>query len=359
MEGGDIMSAHISTKQLTNLTNATSGINGTYTGDYALFGGGLYNSTYYNTIDVYDKSLTKVASSIKLTAGVSDPGAAHVGNYALFVGGYTGQTGTNATSNQVNAFNKSLTKSTYTLSSKTQITQSVSVGDYALFFYSNSFANSFNTSLTRGIPTVLSYERFEAGVTNVNNVYALIFAGQTVYQRVPHYNVDTYNTSLTKNMIDLQNVIQEATDWGATRVGNHALFTTYSSSKYSNQTVSIDTSLTVNEINNALNYNVLRCKGSDINNEIGVFAGGVINGSNYPTNKCCGFDTSITRVFDVNLPCYRQRNAIAPVGNSIIFAGGMGGTSSGTNSSTNTVDSLTMVTGAVARLVSKIYVGVD
>lgn len=353
------MSMHASTKQLTNLTNATDTINGTYTGDYALFGGGSYNTTYYNKIDVYDKSLTKVASSITLTDGVSNPGAAHVGNYALFVGGYTGRPETNGTSNQVNAFNKSLTKSTSILSSKTQIMQSVSVGNYALFFYSNSFANSFNTSLTRGTPTVLSYERSGAGVTNVNNVYALIFAGQTGYQSVPHYNVDAYNTSLTKNMINLQNIIQEATGWGATRVGNYALFTTYRSAKYSNQTVSIDTSLTVNEINKALNYRVLNCKGSDINNEIGVFAGGVENESSYPTNKCCGFDTSITRVFDINLPCYRISNAIAPVGNSIIFAGGHGGTSSGMNSVINLVDSLTVVNGTVARLVSKIYVGVD
>ena len=96
----------------------------TTVGDYALFGGSLY----YRTIDAYDKSLTR--STAEWNTQRNYLSATTVGNYALFAGGYNG--GNFYTT--VDAYDTSLTRSTPTaLIRKREDLAATTIGNYALF----------------------------------------------------------------------------------------------------------------------------------------------------------------------------------------------------------------------------------
>jgi hypothetical protein len=132
-----------------------------------LFGEGV---EYYGTIT----ALSAARYAIPATT---------VGNYALFGGG---QTGTNAYSNVVDAYNQSLTRSTPTALSEAKYQHAATtVGNYALFGGGQNKAasrrkvvNAYDQSLTRSTPTALSEARNNLAATTVGN-YALFGGGQT------------------------------------------------------------------------------------------------------------------------------------------------------------------------------------
>ena len=70
---------------IATLSKVRSELAATTVGDYALFGGGV-GSTYYNTVDAYDASLTRT-SPTALSKARYELAATTVGDYALFGGG--------------------------------------------------------------------------------------------------------------------------------------------------------------------------------------------------------------------------------------------------------------------------------
>ena len=159
----------------TALSEARFGPGATTIGNYALFGGG--NSTS-STVDAYNKSLTK-STPAALSVGRGEPGATTIGNYALFGGGYDGSSYTST----IDAYNSSLTRSTpASLSKGKGSLAATTIGNYALFgggydgSSNTSTIDAYNSSLTRSTPTALSIARSGSGATTIGN-YALFGGG--------------------------------------------------------------------------------------------------------------------------------------------------------------------------------------
>ena len=108
-------------------------------GDYALFAGGQRSTypgtTYYDSIEVYDKNLTK-QTTIYLSYARSNMASISLEDYALFGGGYNSNEAmtVNRYRNEVDAYDKSLTLTIVPkLSEGKQEFAGASVGNYALF----------------------------------------------------------------------------------------------------------------------------------------------------------------------------------------------------------------------------------
>ena len=98
----------------------------TSVGNYALFGGGSSSS---NVVDAYDESLTRTIPTA-LSQGRSDLAATSVGNYALFGGG----NGSSGNSDVVDAYDESLTRTIPTALSQGRYgLKATTVSNYALF----------------------------------------------------------------------------------------------------------------------------------------------------------------------------------------------------------------------------------
>jgi len=87
----DAYNASLTKTTPSTLSKARYGLAATHVGDYALFGGGADAGAYedynmYDTVDVYDTSLTKTTPST-LSKARNNLAATHVGDYALFGGG--------------------------------------------------------------------------------------------------------------------------------------------------------------------------------------------------------------------------------------------------------------------------------
>lgn len=188
------------------LTYARVGIAATHIGDYALFGGGYNISSYFNTIDVYNKSLTKQTKT--LSRGKSSLAATHVGNYAIFAGGRYDSNGlTNC--NIVDTYNSSLVHSTQaSLSSARHNLSATHIGNYAIFaggydsFYTNA-VDVYSVSMTK-INTVqaLTYGYQNPPAASVGDSFALFHLGRQYISDVgDKYMTDVYDTSLTKTIL--------------------------------------------------------------------------------------------------------------------------------------------------------------
>lgn len=110
-------------------------------GDYALFAGGqrptFPGTAYYDSIEVYDKNLTK-QTTIYLSSARSNMASISLEDYALFGGGYSSSNINNVYTitfhDEVDAYDKSLTLTIVPkLSEGKQEFTGASVGNYALF----------------------------------------------------------------------------------------------------------------------------------------------------------------------------------------------------------------------------------
>jgi hypothetical protein len=175
----------------TALSAARYSVRATTVGDYALFAGGgvpgSLSTVYSTAVDAYNKSLTRSTPTV-LSVGRYDAEAASVGDYAIFAGGYGKNTDNKTTPlNAVDAYSKSLTRTTLTaLDQATTSMSGLTAGDYALFaggyYYpdgttTTTFTNTvyvYDKSLTRTTKT-LSAPKSVMGAA-VTGDYAL-FAG--------------------------------------------------------------------------------------------------------------------------------------------------------------------------------------
>lgn len=96
-------------------------------GNYALFAGGEWGTTYYNNVDVINTSLTH-SNGTSLSTAKYAMASAHTSNYIMFGGGYP------KTNLAIDIYDTSLTHSS-TIDTTVQYQQMIgaSVGDYILF----------------------------------------------------------------------------------------------------------------------------------------------------------------------------------------------------------------------------------
>ena len=210
------------------LSQARANLAATTVGDYALFAGGdnpaqLNNKTYYSTVDAYDKSLTR-STPTALSRARANLTATTVGDYALFGGGVD----SSSSLSPVDAYDTSLTQSTPTALSVARYNlAATTTGNYAFFaggFGSSearSTVDAYNSSLTRSTPKVLSVARYHIAATTVGD-YALFGGGYIGTAHTSYSTVDAYDTSLTASVT--YNLSQPKYYAGATTVNDRAFF---------------------------------------------------------------------------------------------------------------------------------------
>lgn len=321
----------------TPLQSRTYNLAATTVGNYALFGGGEYNSNYSRIVYAYDTSLTQSMPD-GLTANVTEQGwcnlaATTVGNYALFGSGDTNY----STKDTVVSYNFSLTRSFPTVLSqaRTQLA-ATTVDNYALFGgggYLASYLNSsnvvdaYNTSLTRTIPVELSQSRYNLAATTVGN-YALFGGGTNRNDSsslIDSDVVDVYNNSLTRSTISP--LSQRRRSMGATTIGDYALFgggSNYNTSVFYSIVDTYDNSLVKNTISPLSQARCLLAA-TTVDN-YALFGGGyntdISSGSTLNTMDV--YDVGLTRSTSTPLSYTRRSLASTTVGNYALFGGGIG-----------------------------------
>ena len=207
----------------------------THVGDYAIIAGGSTNSGYMgnaiesNIVDAYDKSLTRSTVVIGMIYGRWNAKATHVGDYAIIAGG----DGANSSGyNFVDAYDSSLTKieSLDSLSERKEKLAATYVENHALFGGGignnngsrniSDVVNGYDSSLTRSIQEPLSIARYELAATHVGD-FAL-FAGGFNASSDPTNIVDVYDSSLTRTTSSP--LLRRVSKLAATHVGDYALF---------------------------------------------------------------------------------------------------------------------------------------
>ena len=141
----------------------------------------------------YNSSLT-VGTAPELADRKVGTASATNGKYALFAGGVTYSTkGNAASSNTVDAYDTSLTRTSPTALSAAGTFYGASLGNYALFASKSNDVNVYDQSLTRTTLRKLSVERTDVASATIGN-YAL-FAGGTI-------SSDTYSNAVDVYTID-------------------------------------------------------------------------------------------------------------------------------------------------------------
>ena len=292
----------------------------TSVGNYALFGGG-YVTKSASTVSAYDAVLTKTTSA-SLSTGREDLAATSIGDYALFAGGRTIDPWNNEiTGTKVDAFNKSLTRSTPTaLVVSAEEFAAASNGSYALFgggfteYYeaegtigNTKYVSAYNASLTRTAPTSLSGYMARHAAASVG-AYVLFGGGYNDYM-TPLSVVNAYNTSLTRTTPTALSVARALL--AATSIGDYALF---GGGAGSGAVDAYNASLT-RTTPTALS--VARYSLSATN--LGVYA---LFGGGYDSKVVDIYDASLTRTAPTELSVIHNKGAAASIGNYALFGGG-------------------------------------
>ena len=309
---------------ITPLSQARQRLAATSVGNYALFGGGYGNSTYFDIVDAYNSSFTSTIAA-PLSKARDQLAATSVGNYALFGGGY----GNTSFFNIVDVYSDALTKTIATpLSQARRNLTATSVGDYALFgggYYNSSgvgqssAVDAYNNSLTKTIVSSFEYKTGYLAAATIGD-YALFGGG---YNGSSYSNVVTaYNSSLTKtNAASLSQARQRL---AATSVGNYALFGGgYGSSLYTSVVDAYNSSLT-RMTATPLSQARQNFAATSVNN-FALFGGGSSN--TYPSifNTVDSYNKNLTRTIATPLSQARTELAATSVGNYALFGGGLYG----------------------------------
>lgn len=219
----------LSRKNASDLNASASLLAATNIGSYALFAGGQNSNGWRLQITAYNSSLTKSTPNSNLSIARSRLGATSIGEYALFGGGQSNASGLAAMRTEVDAYDKSLTKTTPTALQEGRYHVAASaVGDYALFAggdksggTGSAVVDAYNKSLTRTTPATLSQGRYLLASTSVGD-YALFGGGRTGSMGSNVVSVDVYDASLTKTVYE--SLSAGRYELSATTIGNYALF---------------------------------------------------------------------------------------------------------------------------------------
>ena len=219
------------------LSQARSDLQGNSVGNYMIFAGGnnygyeryptSNDHVHYNTVDAFNENLVRSTSTLGYRK--ASFATARNENYALFAGGeYTSSTSSASgkATNNVNAFNSSLTRSTPTaLSSSVYHPAGVRVGNYAIIAGGRTDSGSVKTvdaydnSLVKTQCTALSYITGIASGASVGD-YGLIGGGYGSSN--DRKFVDAYNTSLVKT--SASDFYRAASRRATATIGNYAVF---------------------------------------------------------------------------------------------------------------------------------------
>lgn len=310
--------------QATALSSARGHLAGATTGNYMVFAGGFqYTTSTTGTVDAYNKSLTR--STPTTITSRADLAATSVGEYALFGGGDTNNS--SSMTNKMEAYNGSLTKSTpSSLTSSVEYLAATTVGNYAIFAGGSAYSgypvkkdtvDAYDSSLTK-VSSVnkLSTATYALAATTIGD-YALFGGGWSTS------SVAAYNKSLTKTVpTSLSKARAQLT---AATVGKYAIFAGgYTDDSGGSDTVDIyDDSLTLISSTTLSAYKYKHC-GVSLG-DYALFGGGIdpnTSSANGSSRIIEIFDASLTRkVIEID-SSIGEYPGVASLGNYALFAGG-------------------------------------
>lgn len=283
--------------------------------NYALFAGGFVDSKPSNTVNGYDKSLSRI-SPTALPSGMTAYGASTVGDYAVFAGG----AGNDMYSF---AFNLSLSRTDLSFPTPRWRMGSATIGNYAIFAggYNDGpkeAVTAYDTSLSLFTPTSLSQARQKLAGT-ANKKYAL-FGGGTKRYNECFDTVDAFNSSLTRSVPTPLNVARMQI--AATHVGEYALFA-------GGECIDSTASALVEAYDGSLTKIII--SSLSISNKgpaattIGNYAifGWGYNGDGY-TLDVNVYDSSLVKTVINSLSVPRSRVMATAIGDYALFGGGYG-----------------------------------
>lgn len=252
-------------------------------------------------------------------------GAVTVGNYALFVGG---STSVDNTFDTVDAYDKSLTRSTPTpLNQRRQLPATASVGDYAIVFTGahqglpKNNVDAYNSSLTRVTPTSLPFGRYAAAGTTLGNRALFGGGNSNSDQKI----VDVYDSSLT--LSSAPNFTWGRSFLAATTIGSYALFAGGRDIDDENAYTDVDvydSTLTHTKMTNGLVTKVSNLAAANTSKHA-LFAGGNnwSYGSNYGSvADVTAYDDQLTRTVPTSLSVAMTELSGTSLGGKAIFGGG-------------------------------------
>ena len=312
----------------TNLNDARNYMGSASVGYYALIAGGSTTRSMFNTVDVYDSSLTHSTASNLSVTRYSLSGT-NVGDYALFFGGSNSLTNTNSGQTVIDAYSSSLTKASVTsLAAGTgrYSGTAVSIGDHALYAGGTNgggmaYIDVYDSLLTRKNILYLSEAKYDLSSTS-NGTYAFIGGGYGTPK------VDVFDESLTKVSEPVEDLIYAHSESGdlcpAASAGDYAIFTVDHINRFA-----YDSSLT--RIAIETNSKDSRYGAGVSLGGYAIIAGGT-DASNNAYNAVQVYDDSLTCT-DFELETARAKSAGVTVGDYALIAGG-------TNSTTTFYDSV-------------------
>ena len=226
-----------------------------------------------------------------------------------------------SSSNVVDAYDTSLTRSTPTALSRSRYAlAATTIGDYALFGggSSSNVVDAYDQNLTRSTPTSLSQAReylaattiAPAGSSSPQSGYALFGGGQVSNTR--YATVDAYDASLTRTTpTELSQVM---TYLAATSVGNYALFGGGFSDGASAVVDAYDQNLT-RSTPTALS----KARRDLTATTVGDYA---LFGGGFNSNVVDAYGQNLTRSTPTELSQAREDLAATTIGNYALFGGG-------------------------------------
>ncbi len=310
----------------TALSVARERLSATTVGNYGLFAGGMNTSGYAsNVVDAYSKTLTRTTPTA-MTHTRRAPNAETIGNYALIAGGYNHpEGGYNASVlASVETYNTSLTKGTASaLGTGRENFTSATVGDYAIFAGGETGGGStyttavdaYNASLTKTSPTQLSTARQKPAGASIGG-YALIAGGRQYQSNLNA--VETYNTSLTKGTATALSVARG--DFCGATIGGYAVFAGgyVFSNTYKSTVDAYNASLT-RSTPTALSFTTADHSMTTLGKYL-IIAGG--HNSTWGINNVNVYDESLTRTIGTSLSAGRTLLDSTTVGDYALFGGG-------------------------------------
>lgn len=223
------------------LKSARTYVSATTIGDYALFCGGVSFTTYGDDEDVsssanteaYNASLTRV-NSPNLSREKHSAGAVAIGNYALIAGGNDEDSYSSSYQNTVETYDKSLTRGlAESLTGPYEyLNRCGKAGERAIFVNRNSkVVDTYDASLTKTSFTIADNEGQFGPYASVSLGECVVFYNEySIYSSKYRENntIEAYDSSCTKTV--LKKIPRKASDYdlvkspAASAVGDYALF---------------------------------------------------------------------------------------------------------------------------------------
>ena len=307
----------------TALSEARDDLTATATGGYALFAGGN-NGNYSNVVDAYNRSLTRTTPAGLEKYGVHI--ATSVGQYAIIATNDLSSTLLDSVADSYVIYNNSLTKVSNNIGTtvKARTGKGVAnVGNYALFAGGRlipkfgtgepvNTINAINSSLTLSSIALSKAKRAVCG-GKVGN-YAL-FAGGVgggVFNPSFYADVDAYNTSLTRISVTEIDSGIDSVRCSASIGSSYVLFRVGCGSLPPFNINAYDTSLTKRSVT-VPNRNSDEMAAASSEN-YAIFA---------DKHFVVAYNDSLTCSMTTPLSDGRVNGAAATIGNYVLFAGGL------------------------------------